>query len=314
MKLLLLCFSWVGVISGAEAAILRPLYNNPTGLDFLVASWKSKAAQTATHAQPPTSLKWSYVDVLGGGGQSVRAVLLPGPTACESSDWADSEDGPAMSCPPAWCWSAYSFQRVLRNLGAVPAAAKVNACCSPPRQEYSRTRACVGVFLKIWYDCHSRASSLTGRTLWLCLPKPSLRKNEYAGERSWDSYGVWRQVKEHKFLSSSVLGGHWPRECWIQMGSLWRPGYLVSCWFSTHWSFSRKVPLGTLVCGRLLRPFLTVWNLVFVFLRMPRIWLFCYILFPALSCYHFDILDRACFNSLLPITYLTHNSKHFYPW
>lgn len=204
------------------------------------------------------------------------------------------------------------------NLGAVPATAQVNACCSPRHPPgVVRICACMGVFLRTGYDCHSRGSPLIGTTPGLWLSKASTNKEwNMLGREAGVLMGSGGQVKEHKFFPIPFSpGGHWPRDCGIQKGGgVWRLGYLVWCWFSNPWSFSRMVPLGTMVCGMFLGPFLIAWGLCFAFLRSPRTGPFpLYLLFPVLSCYHCDIWDRAYFNTLLPVTQLTHNPKHFCP-
>lgn len=82
-----------------------------------------------------------------------------------------------------------SFQRRWRDLGAVPTTAKVNVCCLPlghlPRvvRMHVFLRR-IGVFLRLFADCHFRSSSLTGRT----LPKPPLSREN--GGICW-GLGKW---------------------------------------------------------------------------------------------------------------------------
>lgn len=184
-----------------------------------MSSWKSKAAQKATHAQARDSLKWSNVDVLGGSGQSMRAGLLPGSKVLwkeclgRQRKWACYElsTSVVLICIffPAATWE------LSRLLPKWMPAAHLGI-----HQGWSRICACMGVFLRTGYDCHSRGSPLIGTTPGLWLSKASTNKEwNMLGREAGILMGSGGQVKEPKFFPIPFSpGGHWPRDCGIQKG------------------------------------------------------------------------------------------------
>lgn len=211
------------------------------------------------------------------------ALLLPGYKALWTVSEQTAKTGPAMSCPPVWCWYAYSFQCRGKNLGAVPAAAKLNACCSPPWHLPGVVKDTCWQNTK-WLP--SQGLIFNWKNLWLWPTKASTKKE-------WNTLGreagvlIGSGVKEHKFFPIPFSTG-WglAQGMWdTKGGCLWRLGYLVWCSFSNCWSFPSKVPLGTLVCDMLLRPFLIVWNLILFFWWSQELGFFClyFIYCPVLS-------------------------------